>query len=233
MQAKLDHSSSLCGKFHERSVKQIKKHILQCKIAKNLGISPSTILNIVKRFREPREITVHVGQGRKPEVNVLDLWALRWHCIRNSHAAVLNIATWAQEYFRKTLSFTTVCCCIKKCNLNICYSMRKPYINYTQRCSQAILARAHLRKSKRHISTCFCEKWMASSQSHRPKVPSRLSSVTEAKANVCHGMGVQQCKRHGWLEYVRRYHWHGGIYWDCTETYTAIKMMYFRGNLCY
>ncbi len=29
----------------------------------------------------------------------------------------LNIATCAQEYFRKPLSITTVCCCIKKCNL--------------------------------------------------------------------------------------------------------------------
>ncbi len=39
--------------------------------------------------------------------------------MRNRHAAVWNIATWAQEYFRKPLPFTTVCCCIKKCNLNL------------------------------------------------------------------------------------------------------------------
>ncbi len=29
---------------------------------------------------------------------------------------------------------------------------------------------------------------------------------------------------------VWRYYWHGGIYWDCTETYTAIKMMSFMGS---
>ncbi len=81
-----------------------------------------------------------------------------------------------------------------------------------------------------HISTCFCEKWMVSSQSQRPKGPSILSSVTKAKANVCHGMVVQQSKQHGWLPYVQRYYWHGGIYWDFTETYTAIKMMYFMGS---
>ncbi len=120
--AKLDHGSSLCAKFHKRSVKQIKNHISQCNIAKNVGLFPSNIHNIVKWFRESREITVHEGQDRKPQLNVLDLWALRWHCIRNRHAAVLNIATWAQEYFRKPLSFTRVCCCINKCNLNICYS---------------------------------------------------------------------------------------------------------------
>ncbi len=81
-----------------------------------------------------------------------------------------------------------------------------------------------------HISTCFQEKWISSSQSQRPKGPSRLSLATEAKANVCHGMGVQQSKQHGWLAYVRRYYWHGGIYWDCTEIYTAIKMMSFMGS---
>ncbi len=67
-----------------------------------------------------------------------------------------------------------------------------------------------------HISTCFWEEWISCSQSQRPKGPSRLSLAT--KANVS-GMEVQQSKQHGWLEYVRRYHWHGGIYWDCTETY--------------
>ncbi len=125
--------------------KQITNLISRCKIAKNWGLSPSTIHNTVKRFRESRDITVHVGRGRKAQLNVLDLWALRWHCIRNRHAAVLNIATWAQEYFRKPLSFTTVCCCIRKCNLNLCYSRRKLYINSMQRCCRVLWARAHLR----------------------------------------------------------------------------------------
>ncbi len=81
-----------------------------------------------------------------------------------------------------------------------------------------------------HISTCFREKWISSSQSQRPKGPSRLSSAAEAKANVCHGMGVQQSKQHGRLAYVWRYYWHGGIYWDCPEIYTAIKMMSCMGS---
>ncbi len=73
LQAKLDHGSSIFAKFHKRNGKQIKNHISQCKIAKNLGLSPNNIHNIVKRFRESREITAHVGQGRKPQLNVLDL----------------------------------------------------------------------------------------------------------------------------------------------------------------
>ncbi len=127
----------------EVSSNKYKNPISQCKIANNLGHSPSTVHNIVKGFRESREITVNL------KLNMLDLWALRWHCIRNRHAAVLNIATWAQEYFRKPPSFTTVCCCIKKCNLNICYSRRKLYINSMQRCCRVLWARAHHRSSKR------------------------------------------------------------------------------------
>ncbi len=76
-----------------------------------------------------------------------------------------------------------------------------------------------------HISTCFWEKWMSSSQSQRPKGPSRLSSATDAKASVCRGKVVQQSQQHG--------DWHmceSTIYRDCTETYAAIKMTRFMGR---
>ncbi len=88
-----------------------------------------------------------------------------------------------------------------------------------QRCCWLLWARAHPRWVLRwvHISTSIWEKWISSSQSQRPKGPSRLSLATEAKAKICHGMGVKQSKWLGWLKYVRRYYWNGG--WDCTETY--------------
>ncbi len=55
-----------------------------------------------------RKITVHVGQGRTSgHMNVLDLWPLRWHCIRNWCCGV-NITTWAQEYFRKLLTLNSL-----------------------------------------------------------------------------------------------------------------------------
>ncbi len=44
--------------LNERIVKLFKNKISQCKIAKNLGLSPSTIHNIVKQFRESGEISV-------------------------------------------------------------------------------------------------------------------------------------------------------------------------------
>ncbi len=56
-----------------REVSSVKCHISQCKIAKNLGLSPTTTRSVVKKIMESREITVHVGQDRKPLVNVLDL----------------------------------------------------------------------------------------------------------------------------------------------------------------
>ncbi len=63
----------LCANFHEISGKQIKNHISQCKITQNLGHPPTIIHNIVKRFGESGEISVHVGQGRIHQVNVHDL----------------------------------------------------------------------------------------------------------------------------------------------------------------
>ncbi len=73
------------------------------------------------------------------------------------------------------------------------------------------------------------EKWMSSFQSQRPKGPSRLSSAKDAKAHICHGMGVQQSKQHGWLAYVL-----GAMdmeaYTGILQRHTAIKMMSFMGS---
>ncbi len=92
------HHKVLCQISWENCKMNKKKYISQCKIANNWGISPSTMHNIVKRFRESSKISVHIGKGRTPQLNVCDLRALRWHCTKNSHAAVLNITAWAQEY---------------------------------------------------------------------------------------------------------------------------------------
>ena len=87
--------SPLCAKLRERIVSQFKDNVSQRKIAKNLGLSPSTVHNIVKRFRESGEISVRKGQGRKPLLNVHDHRALRQYCLRNHHATMMDIATWA------------------------------------------------------------------------------------------------------------------------------------------
>ncbi len=49
------------------------------------------------------------GQGRKPKLNNRDLLrSLRRHCIKNCHSSISDITTWAQDYFGKPLSSTTI-----------------------------------------------------------------------------------------------------------------------------
>ena len=109
------------------------------RITKNLGLSPSILHNIVKRFRESGEISVCKGQERTPLLNACDNHAL------NCHATMMDIATWAQEYFGKSMSLNTVCRCIKECNLKLYYAKRKAFINFAQKCRRVLWARSHLR----------------------------------------------------------------------------------------
>ena len=125
--------SPLCAKLRERFVSQF-KDVSQRKIANNLVISPSTVHNIVKRFRESGEISVCKGQGRKMLLNSRDHRALRRYCLRNRHATMMDIATWAWEYFGKSLSLYTFRHCIKKCNFKLYYTKRKAFINFVWLC---------------------------------------------------------------------------------------------------
>ena len=144
-QAKMARGSPLCGQLREKIVEQFKNNVPQRTIARNLGISSSTVHYIIKRFRESGEITACKRQGRKPTLNARDLRSLRRHCIKNRHQCVKDITTWAQEHFRKPLSVNTVCRYIRKCNLKLYYAKQKPFINNTQKRRQLLWARAHLR----------------------------------------------------------------------------------------
>ena len=144
-QAKMARGSPLCGQLREKIVEQFKNNVPQRTIARNLGISSSTVHNIIKRFRESGEITACKRQGRKPTLNARDLRFLRRHCIKNRHQCVKDITTWAQEHFRKPLSVNTVRRYIRKCNLKLYYAKQKPFINNTQKRRRLLWARAHLR----------------------------------------------------------------------------------------
>ena len=143
-QAKMARGSPLCGQLREKIVEQFKNNVPQRTSARNLGISSSTVHNIIKRFRESGEITACKRQGRKPTLNARDLRSLRRHCIKNRHQCVKDITTWAQEHFRKPLSVNTVRRYIRKCNLKLYYAKQKPFIN-TQKRRRLLWARAHLR----------------------------------------------------------------------------------------
>ncbi|XP_061654971.1 zinc finger and SCAN domain-containing protein 2-like isoform X1 [Phyllopteryx taeniolatus] len=107
-QAKVGRGSPLCEQVREKIVEQFKDNVPQRTIARNLGISSSTVHNIIKRFRESGEITACKRQGRKPTLNARDLRSLKRRCINNRHQCVKDITTWAQEHFRKPTSVNTV-----------------------------------------------------------------------------------------------------------------------------
>ncbi len=110
--------SPVCQQIREKIIEMFKNNVPQRKIGRDLDISPSTVHNIIKRFKESGGISVRKGQGRKPKLNNRDLRSLRRLCIKNRHSSISDITTWAQDYFGKPLSSTTIRSYIHKCQLN-------------------------------------------------------------------------------------------------------------------
>ncbi len=98
---KMGRGSPICERVRKKIVEYFKNNVPQRQIAKALQISSSTVHNIIKRFRETGEISVHKGQGRRPLLDARGLQALRRHCITHLHDSVIDITKWAQEYFQK------------------------------------------------------------------------------------------------------------------------------------
>ncbi|KAK3528532.1 hypothetical protein QTP70_001737 [Hemibagrus guttatus] len=126
--------------LRRKIVEQYQKGVSQRKIAKSLKLSSSTVHNIIQRFRESGTISVRKGQGRKTILDARDLRALRRHCITYRNATVMEITTWAQEYFQKTLSVNTIHRAIRRCRLKLYWSKKELYLNMIQ-----IWAKAHLK----------------------------------------------------------------------------------------
>ncbi len=114
-------------------------------IAKSLTLSSSTVHNIIQRFRESGTISVRKGQGRKTILDARDRRALRRHCITYRNATVMEITTWAQEYFQKTLSVNTIHRAIRRCRLKLYRSKKNPYLNMIQKRRRILWAKAHLK----------------------------------------------------------------------------------------
>ncbi len=66
------------------------------------------------------------------------------HCIKNRHSSISDITTWAQGYFGKPLSSTTIRSYIHKCQLKLYCAKRKPYVNSVQKRRRLLWARRHL-----------------------------------------------------------------------------------------
>ncbi|KAK3523520.1 hypothetical protein QTP70_001888 [Hemibagrus guttatus] len=131
--------------LRRKIVEQYQKGVSQRKIAKSLKLSSSTMHNIIQRFRESGTISVRKDQGRKTILDARDLRALRQHCITYRNATVMEIITWAQEYFQKTLSVNTIHRAIRCCQLKLYRSKKKPYLNMIQKRRRFLWAKAHLK----------------------------------------------------------------------------------------
>ncbi|KAK3517105.1 hypothetical protein QTP86_004039 [Hemibagrus guttatus] len=131
--------------LRRKIVEQYQKGVSQRKIAKSLKLSSSTVHNIIQRFRESGTISVRKGQGQKTILDARDLQALRRHCITYRNATVMEITTWAQEYFQKTLSVNTIHRAIRRCRLKLYRSKKKPYLNMIQKRRCFLWAKAHLK----------------------------------------------------------------------------------------
>ncbi len=105
---KMGRGSPICERVRKKIVEYFKNNVPQHQIAKALQILSSTVHNIIKRFRETGEISVHKGQGRRTLLDARGLRALRRHCITHRHDSVIDITKWAQEYFQKSLSVNTI-----------------------------------------------------------------------------------------------------------------------------
>ncbi len=128
-EVKMGRGSPIPPMMRRKIVEQYQKGVYQRKIAKSLKLSSSTVHNIIQRFRESGTISVRKGQGRKTILDARDLRALRRHCITYRNATVMEITTWAQEYFQKTLSVKRIHRAICRCRLKLYRSKKKPYIN--------------------------------------------------------------------------------------------------------
>uniref|UniRef100_A0A8C1LKX1 Phospholipid-transporting ATPase n=1 Tax=Cyprinus carpio TaxID=7962 RepID=A0A8C1LKX1_CYPCA len=144
-EVKMAKGSPIPRMLRRKIVEQYQKGVSQRKIAKSLKLSSSTVHNIIQRFRESRTISVRKGQGLKTILDARDLRALRRHCITYRNATVMEITTWAQEYFQKTLSVNTIHRAIRRCQLKLYRSKKKPYLNMIQNRRRFLWPKAHLK----------------------------------------------------------------------------------------
>ncbi len=131
--------------IYKKIVEYFKNNAPQRQIENSSQISSFTVHNIIKSFRETREISVRKGQGRRPLLDARGLWALRQHCITHQHDSVIDITKWAQEYFQKPLSVNTTRCAICRRQLKLYHAKRKPYVNMVQKHHRVLLTKAHLK----------------------------------------------------------------------------------------
>ena len=121
------------------------------------------------------------GQGRTPLLNVRDQRALSQYFLRKRHATMMDVATWAWDYFVKSLSLNTVRCCIKKCNL------RKAFIKFEQKRRWFYLGLKSFEIDRKTVETCSLSDESTCQLFFRKKlyVPKMKKTVQTVANNKC------------------------------------------------
>ena len=232
LKARMGRGSSLCAKLCEIIISQFKDvqrffSSLDCKKI----ISPSTVHNIVKRFRESGEISEHKGQGQKPLLNARDHRALRRYCLRNRHATMMNIATWAREHFGKSLSAAASWNCIMQRGRHLLILSRNdaefsgPKVIWDgPKDSGNVLSG----QTSQHFSLFLGKTDIGF---YVPKMTKPIQTGTNAKVQKqplwwYGGASVPTA----WVICMWRQHQCEGLCWDFGETYAAVKTTAFLRN---
>ncbi len=231
--------SPICERVRKKIVEYFKNNVPQRQIAKALQISSSIVHNIIKSFRETREISVRKGQGRRPLLDAHGLLALRRHCITHRHESVIDITKWAQEYFQKPLSVNTIRRAICRCQLKLYHAKRKPYVNMVQKRCCVLWAKAHLKwKSVLWSDECKFDILVGNHGSRvlQAKEEGDLPACYQRsvqKASISDGMGAHKCIRYGQVAWFGRHSECWKVYKGFRATYAPLQMTYISGKaLC-
>ncbi len=109
-----------------------------------MDISPSTVHNIIKDSRNLEEFQCVKDKGASLSWTTVISDPSGCTAIKNRHSSISDITTWAQDYFGKPLSSTTIRSYIHKCQLKLYCAKRKPYVNSVQKRRRLLWARRHL-----------------------------------------------------------------------------------------
>ncbi len=209
---KIGRGSPVCQQIREKIIEMFKNNVPQRKIGRDLDISPSTVHNIIKRFKESGGISVRKGQGRKPKLNNRDL--------RYPQAALHQESSFIYKRYHhmgsgllwQPLSSTTMRSYIHKCQLKLYCAKRKPYVNSVQKRRRLLWARRHLGWtitqwkrvlwSDESVFQVFLGGMDAVCSGPKKKRIIQTVTSNKSKSRVCHGMGCVSALGKGHLHSV-------------------------------
>ncbi len=166
--------SPVCQQIREKIIEMFKNNVPQRKIGRDLDISPSTVHNIIKRFKESGGISVRKGQGRKPKLNnrttirsYIHKCQLKLYCAKRkpyvNSVQKRRRLLWARRHLGWTITQWK----------RVLWSDESVFQVFFGRNGRRVL------RTKEEKDCFFCS--------------SRLLPATNPKARVCNGMGLCQC----------------------------------------